>query len=200
MMDDFLEIFLAVPLHVMVRFGRWTDILAEPLPPNTDDPESEEFERFAATLAVQRCEFSSRLAPSADASACPGCARMSLKLHVLSFLGSIVSRMALRKGLTVRAGCRREGRGACVSRACGGGGGRGGSLRAGEGQGPGHPQAHDLCDATPPLACRSACVSLASLVSLSCLCVRLSASLSLDSVSLSLCERPCHGTEQFDDI
>ena len=32
-MIDFLEMFLAVPLHVMVRFGRWTDILCEPLPP-----------------------------------------------------------------------------------------------------------------------------------------------------------------------
>ena len=85
MMDDFLEIFLAVPLHVMVRFGRWTDILAEPLPPNTDDPESEEFERFAATLAVQRCEFSARLAPSpsSDTSVCAGCARTRLKLRVL---------------------------------------------------------------------------------------------------------------------
>lgn len=32
-MIDFLEMFLAVPIHVMVRFGRWTDILCEPLPP-----------------------------------------------------------------------------------------------------------------------------------------------------------------------
>jgi tetratricopeptide (TPR) repeat protein len=54
MMDDFLEVFLAVPLHVMVRFGRWHEILSEPLPPNSDDPEGEDFARFAATLSVQR--------------------------------------------------------------------------------------------------------------------------------------------------
>ena len=49
-MLDFLEMFIAVPLHVMVRFGRWYDILAEPLPAvaGTDD------NRFSATLAVQR--------------------------------------------------------------------------------------------------------------------------------------------------
>jgi hypothetical protein len=62
MMDDFLEVFLAVPLHVMVRFGRWTEILSEPLPPNADDPEAEEFPRFAATLAVQRYARSVALA------------------------------------------------------------------------------------------------------------------------------------------
>ena len=32
-MIDFLEMFVAVPIHVMVRFGKWTDILCEPLPP-----------------------------------------------------------------------------------------------------------------------------------------------------------------------
>lgn len=30
---DFLESFFAVPLHVMVRFGMWKEILAEPKPP-----------------------------------------------------------------------------------------------------------------------------------------------------------------------
>ena len=44
-------------------------------------------------------------------------------------------------------------------------------------------------------------VSLSLLWSLSCLCVRLSASLSLDSVSLSLYERPSwQRANQFDDI
>ncbi len=31
-MPSFLEAFLAVPLHVLVRFGRWQDVLAEPRP------------------------------------------------------------------------------------------------------------------------------------------------------------------------
>ena len=49
-MLDFLEMFLAVPLHVMVRFGRWYDILAEPLPAVAGSDDN----RFSATLAVQR--------------------------------------------------------------------------------------------------------------------------------------------------
>lgn len=32
-MPDYLEGFLAVPWHVMVRFGRWDEVLAEPAPP-----------------------------------------------------------------------------------------------------------------------------------------------------------------------
>ena len=27
---DFLDAFMATPLHVMVRFGRWDEILQEP--------------------------------------------------------------------------------------------------------------------------------------------------------------------------
>ena len=49
-MLDFLEMFIAVPLHVMVRFGRWYDILAEPLPAVAGSDDN----RFSATLAVQR--------------------------------------------------------------------------------------------------------------------------------------------------
>lgn len=32
-MPAFLEAFLAVPLHVLVRFGRWQEVLDEPMPP-----------------------------------------------------------------------------------------------------------------------------------------------------------------------
>lgn len=47
-MIDFLEMFLAVPIHVMVRFGRWTDILCEPLPPG-------------ATVSDQSCPSNTRI-------------------------------------------------------------------------------------------------------------------------------------------
>jgi hypothetical protein len=53
-MLDYLEMFLAVPLHVMVRFGRWHDILADPLPPGAGDTGVGTDATFAATLAVQR--------------------------------------------------------------------------------------------------------------------------------------------------
>jgi tetratricopeptide (TPR) repeat protein len=41
---DFLDVFMATPYHVMVRFGMWDEILAEPAPEQSPD--------LAATLAV----------------------------------------------------------------------------------------------------------------------------------------------------
>ena len=57
-MIEFLKMFVAVPIHVMVRFGKWHDILCEPLPPGADvldmDDELGIGTRFAGTIAVQR--------------------------------------------------------------------------------------------------------------------------------------------------
>jgi tetratricopeptide (TPR) repeat protein len=48
---DFLEAFLAVPLHVLVRFGRWEDILREPAPaPGL--PSVVAFRAYARTVAL----------------------------------------------------------------------------------------------------------------------------------------------------
>jgi tetratricopeptide (TPR) repeat protein len=35
-MADWLEAFVPLPIHVLVRFGRWDDLIATPLPQNTD--------------------------------------------------------------------------------------------------------------------------------------------------------------------
>lgn len=34
-MNRFFESFLSIDLHVLLRFGRWGEILARPLPTNT---------------------------------------------------------------------------------------------------------------------------------------------------------------------
>jgi tetratricopeptide (TPR) repeat protein len=47
---DFLDGFLAVPLHVMVRFGMWEELLAEPAPPE-DMAATIAFSRYSRTVA-----------------------------------------------------------------------------------------------------------------------------------------------------
>jgi tetratricopeptide (TPR) repeat protein len=47
---DFLDAFVAVPYHVMIRFGLWEDVLAEPAPP-ADFPVSTAFHHYARTVA-----------------------------------------------------------------------------------------------------------------------------------------------------
>ena len=47
---DLLDGFLAVPWHVMVRFGRWDDMLAEPQPP-ADLPVMQAMWRYGRTMA-----------------------------------------------------------------------------------------------------------------------------------------------------
>ncbi|MGH7149308.1 MAG: tetratricopeptide repeat protein, partial [Planctomycetota bacterium] len=49
-MPDVLEAYLAVPLHVLVRFGRWEEILREP-PPARDLRALAAFRLYARTLA-----------------------------------------------------------------------------------------------------------------------------------------------------
>lgn len=48
---DFLDGFIGVPYHVMVRFGLWDDILAEPQPP-ADLVVTTAFWRYARTIAL----------------------------------------------------------------------------------------------------------------------------------------------------
>ena len=47
---DFLDGFIAVPIHVMVRFGMWEEILAEPAPPE-DLAGTTAFWRYGRTVA-----------------------------------------------------------------------------------------------------------------------------------------------------
>ena len=47
---DFLDAFLAVPTHVMVRFGLWEELLHEPQPP-ADLPATTAFWRYGRTVA-----------------------------------------------------------------------------------------------------------------------------------------------------
>jgi tetratricopeptide (TPR) repeat protein len=49
-MPDFLDGFLAVPTHVMVRFGMWEELLAAPAPPH-DLPVTTAFWRFGRSVA-----------------------------------------------------------------------------------------------------------------------------------------------------
>ncbi len=48
---DFLDGFMAVPIHVMVRFGMWNDILAEPKPPE-DLVATTAFWHYGRTVAL----------------------------------------------------------------------------------------------------------------------------------------------------
>lgn len=48
---DFLDGFLTVPVHVMVRFGMWNEILAEPAPP-ADMQVATSFWRYGRTVAL----------------------------------------------------------------------------------------------------------------------------------------------------
>jgi len=48
---DFLDAFIAVPVHVMVRFGLWDDILAMPQPP-ADLEVTTAFWRYGRTIAL----------------------------------------------------------------------------------------------------------------------------------------------------
>jgi tetratricopeptide (TPR) repeat protein len=49
-MPDFIEAFLATPYHVLVRFGRWKEILAEPEPP-AGQPATAAFRHYARAMA-----------------------------------------------------------------------------------------------------------------------------------------------------
>ena len=49
-MPDFIEAFLATPYHVLVRFGRWKEILAEPEPP-AGQPSTAAFRHYARAMA-----------------------------------------------------------------------------------------------------------------------------------------------------
>jgi tetratricopeptide (TPR) repeat protein len=49
--SDFLDGFMAVPIHVMVRFGLWNDLLAEPQPPE-DLPVTVAFWHYGRTVAL----------------------------------------------------------------------------------------------------------------------------------------------------
>jgi tetratricopeptide (TPR) repeat protein len=49
-MPDFAEAFLATPYHVLVRFGRWKEILAEPEPP-AGQPTTAAFRHYARAMA-----------------------------------------------------------------------------------------------------------------------------------------------------
>jgi len=49
-MPDFAEAFLATPYHVLIRFGRWKEILAEPEPP-AGQPSTSAFRHYARTMA-----------------------------------------------------------------------------------------------------------------------------------------------------
>jgi len=49
-MPDFIEAFLATPYHVLVRFGRWKEILAEPEPP-AGQPTTAAFRHYARAMA-----------------------------------------------------------------------------------------------------------------------------------------------------
>jgi tetratricopeptide (TPR) repeat protein len=48
---DFLDAFVAVPIHVMVRFGLWEDILKEPVPQEPDLLAARAFWRYGRTVA-----------------------------------------------------------------------------------------------------------------------------------------------------
>ena len=48
---DFLDGFLATPYHALIRFGRWEEILAEPMPPS-DMHVSCAFAHYARTVAL----------------------------------------------------------------------------------------------------------------------------------------------------
>ncbi|MEZ6071031.1 MAG: tetratricopeptide repeat protein [Pirellulales bacterium] len=48
--SDLLDAFIATPLHVLVRFGRWNDVLAEPEPPDYL-PATRAFCHYARALA-----------------------------------------------------------------------------------------------------------------------------------------------------
>ncbi len=48
---DFLDGFLAVPMHVMVRFGMWNEVLSEPAPPE-DMQTATAFWLYASTVAL----------------------------------------------------------------------------------------------------------------------------------------------------
>ncbi|MGQ0721890.1 MAG: tetratricopeptide repeat protein [Candidatus Eiseniibacteriota bacterium] len=48
---DVLDGFLATPVHVMIRFGQWEELLAEPAPPD-DVPVTAAFWRYGRTVAL----------------------------------------------------------------------------------------------------------------------------------------------------
>lgn len=48
---DFLDVFVGTPYHVMIRFGLWDEILAEPLPA-ANRPATTAFLRYARAIAL----------------------------------------------------------------------------------------------------------------------------------------------------